>query len=55
MFISYGADVSARSFYEPILVTEFIGKYLNLRDFSRPLRDSDRVKVSYLMFIQPVQ
>ncbi|KAL0669300.1 hypothetical protein Bca4012_032004 [Brassica carinata] len=45
MGLSLNIDVSARSFYEPILVTEFIGKYLNLRDFSRPLRDSDRVKV----------
>lgn len=51
---SYDADVSARSFYEPILVTDFIAKYLNLRDFNRPLRDSDRVKVSYLMLIQQV-
>ncbi|CAH8284688.1 unnamed protein product [Eruca vesicaria subsp. sativa] len=45
MGLSLNIDVSARSFYEPILVTEFIGKYLNLRDFNRPLRDSDRVKV----------
>ncbi|KAJ0238931.1 Protein argonaute 5 [Hirschfeldia incana] len=45
MGLSLNIDVSARSFYEPILVTEFIGKYLYLRDFNRPLRDSDRVKV----------
>lgn len=46
--------MSARSFYEPKFVTEFIGKYLNIRDFNRPLTDSDRVKVFYLMFIQQV-
>ncbi|CAH2060404.1 unnamed protein product [Thlaspi arvense] len=45
MGLSLNIDVSARSFYEPILVTEFISKYLNLRDFNRPLTDSDRVKV----------
>ncbi|ESQ51256.1 hypothetical protein EUTSA_v10016181mg [Eutrema salsugineum] len=45
MGLSLNIDVSARSFYEPILVTDFIIKYLNLRDFSRPLNDSDRVKV----------
>ncbi|KAF8099622.1 hypothetical protein N665_0241s0055 [Sinapis alba] len=45
MGLSLNVDVSARSFYEPIMVTEFISKYLNLRDFNRPLRDSDRVKV----------
>lgn len=39
------ADISARSFYEPILVTEFLAKYFNYRDLSRPLSDQDRIKV----------
>ncbi|KAJ1397794.1 Ribonuclease H-like superfamily [Sesbania bispinosa] len=37
-------DVSARAFYEPVLVTEFIAKHFRL-NFSRPLSDQDRVKV----------
>ncbi|KAI5603005.1 hypothetical protein BDE02_01G190600 [Populus trichocarpa] len=45
MGLSLNIDVSARSFYEPILVTEFVAKYFNLRDLSRPLSDQDRVKV----------
>ncbi|KAM7274963.1 hypothetical protein ACFE04_016829 [Oxalis oulophora] len=45
MGLSLNIDVSARAFYEPIRVTEFIKKYLNLRDISRPLSDQDRVKV----------
>lgn len=49
MLCSYDADVGARSFYEPILVTEFICKFFNVRDLNRPLGDSDRVKV-YTMF-----
>jgi eukaryotic translation initiation factor 2C len=43
--------VSARSFYEPILVTEFVAKYFNLRDLSRPLSDQDRVKVTSLLTV----
>ncbi|XP_011037293.1 PREDICTED: protein argonaute 5-like [Populus euphratica] len=45
MGLSLNIDVSARSFYEPILVTEFVAKHFNLRDLSRPLSDQDRVKV----------
>ncbi|XP_020973401.1 protein argonaute 5 isoform X2 [Arachis ipaensis] len=40
----YSADVSARSYYEPILVTDFVGKHFNL-DLSRRLSDQDRVKI----------
>lgn len=39
------ADISARPFYEAIWVTDFIMKFLNLRDLSRPLSDRDRLKV----------
>lgn len=38
------ADMSARSFYEPIYVSEFVGKYFN-REPNRVLSDQDRVKV----------
>ncbi|XP_010510717.1 PREDICTED: protein argonaute 5 isoform X2 [Camelina sativa] len=49
MGLSLNIDVSARSFYEPILVTDFISKFLNIRDLSRPLRDSDRLKVKKVL------
>ncbi|CAA7024297.1 unnamed protein product [Microthlaspi erraticum] len=49
MGLSLNIDVSARSFYEPILVTDFISKFMKLRDFTRPLRDSDRVKVKRVL------
>ncbi|OMO58271.1 Argonaute/Dicer protein, PAZ [Corchorus capsularis] len=45
MGLSLNIDLSARSFYEPILVTEFIAKHFRKRDLSRPLSDQDRVKV----------
>ncbi|KAK9279006.1 hypothetical protein L1049_012681 [Liquidambar formosana] len=45
MGLSLNIDVSARSFYEPILVTEFVEKYFNFRGLQRPLSDQDRVKV----------
>jgi eukaryotic translation initiation factor 2C len=45
-FDSHVADVSARAFYEPILVTEFVAKYFNF-DFSRQLSDQDRQKVTF--------
>ncbi|XP_071724545.1 protein argonaute 5-like [Rutidosis leptorrhynchoides] len=45
MGLSLNIDVSARAFYEPICVTDFISKYLSVRDLSRPLSDQDRVKV----------
>ncbi|KAJ1385501.1 Ribonuclease H-like superfamily [Sesbania bispinosa] len=44
MGLSLNIDVSARAFYEPVLVTEFIAKHFRL-NFSRPLSDQDRVKV----------
>ncbi|CAL8999746.1 unnamed protein product [Prunus brigantina] len=43
--LSLNIDVSARSFYEPILVTEFVKKHFNYRDLSTPLFDRDRLKV----------
>nr|GMD22736.1 protein argonaute 5 [Ipomoea batatas] len=40
---SNAADVSARAFYEPILVSEYVKKFV--RDLSRPLTDQDRIKI----------
>ncbi|XP_022729133.1 protein argonaute 5-like isoform X2 [Durio zibethinus] len=45
MGLSLNIDVSARSFYEPILVTEFVAKHLKHANLSRPLSDQDRIKV----------
>lgn len=38
-------DASARPFYEPLMVHEYVQEYLNLRDLARPLSDAQRVKV----------
>ncbi|KAH9660325.1 protein argonaute 5 [Citrus sinensis] len=43
MGLSLNIDVSACSFYEPILVTQFVQKYC--RDLSHPLSDEVRLKV----------
>ncbi|XVE59481.1 hypothetical protein DITRI_Ditri05aG0049300 [Diplodiscus trichospermus] len=45
MGLSLNIDVSARSFYEPILVTEFVAKHFKRASLSRPLSDQDRLKV----------
>ncbi|XP_021732844.1 protein argonaute 5-like isoform X1 [Chenopodium quinoa] len=45
MGLSLNIDASARPFYEPIMVHEFVANYLNLRDFSRPFSDANRIKV----------
>ncbi|XP_061375182.1 protein argonaute 5 [Gastrolobium bilobum] len=44
MGLSLNIDVSARAFYEPVHVTEFIAKHFNF-NFSRPMSDQDRLKV----------
>ncbi|KAL2536180.1 Protein argonaute 5 [Forsythia ovata] len=44
MGLSLNVDMSARAFFEPILVTEFVANYLR-RDLTRPLSDQDRIKV----------
>jgi predicted metallopeptidase len=44
------ADVSARGFYEPIHVIEFIEKHFRF-NLSRPLSDQDRIKVFVFNFI----
>lgn len=38
-------DVSARSFFEPILVIEFLAKHFRYTDRSEPLPDRDCIKV----------
>lgn len=45
-FDSNVADVSARAFYESILVTDFVSKHFNF-NLSRPLSDQDRLKVIF--------
>ncbi|XVF09513.1 hypothetical protein REPUB_Repub07fG0099700 [Reevesia pubescens] len=45
MGLSLNIDVSARSFFEPILVTEFVAKHFKHTNLSRPLSDQDRIKV----------
>ncbi|KAJ4832122.1 argonaute 5 [Turnera subulata] len=47
MGLSFNIDVSARGFYEPILVTDFVAKYFKIRDLSRPLSDQVRLKVIF--------
>ncbi|KAL7115914.1 hypothetical protein ACP275_04G210700 [Erythranthe tilingii] len=44
MGLSLNIDMSARAFFEPILVSEFVREYLN-QDLNRPLSDQDRIKV----------
>ncbi|KAJ0027745.1 hypothetical protein Pint_35058 [Pistacia integerrima] len=45
MGLSLMIDTSARSCYEPILVTDFLAKYLNYIELSSPLSDQDHIKV----------
>ncbi|XP_057483744.1 protein argonaute MEL1-like [Actinidia eriantha] len=45
MGLSLNVDTSARAFYEPIMVHDFVKKYCNVRDLRRPLSDQDRVRV----------
>ncbi|KAB1227351.1 Protein argonaute 5 [Morella rubra] len=44
MGLSLNIDISARAFYEPILVTEFVKKHFNI-NFSQPLSDRDRFQI----------
>ncbi|XP_031281739.1 protein argonaute 5-like isoform X2 [Pistacia vera] len=45
MGLSLNIDTSAQSFYEPILVTDFLAKYFNYRELSSPLSDQDHIKL----------
>ncbi|GMJ10787.1 ARGONAUTE 5 [Hibiscus trionum] len=45
MGLSLNIDVSARSFYEPILVSDFVMKHFKRPNLSKPLSDQDRMKV----------
>ncbi|KAH6826003.1 Argonaute family protein [Perilla frutescens var. hirtella] len=44
MGLSLNIDMSARAFFEPILVLDYVAKYIN-RDPTRSLSDQDRIKV----------
>ena len=39
--------MSARAFNEPILVTDFVAKYFNVKDMIRPLSDQECLKVFF--------
>ncbi|XP_010243012.1 PREDICTED: protein argonaute MEL1-like [Nelumbo nucifera] len=45
MGLSLNVDVSATSFYEPLEVVDFVCKYLNVKDLSRPMSDTNRIKI----------
>uniref|UniRef100_A0A162A543 Piwi domain-containing protein n=1 Tax=Daucus carota subsp. sativus TaxID=79200 RepID=A0A162A543_DAUCS len=45
MGLSLNVDMSARAFYDPVSVSDFVGKYCKLSDLNRALSDVDRVKV----------
>ncbi|KAF2321711.1 hypothetical protein GH714_001720 [Hevea brasiliensis] len=47
MGLSFNIDVSARFFFEPIMVTEFVAKYFSLKDMSRPLSEQEHIKLKY--------
>ncbi|CAH9097364.1 unnamed protein product [Cuscuta epithymum] len=49
MGLSLNIDVSARAFYEPKLVSEYVFDFLKVRDVSRPLTDQDRLKVKRVL------
>ena len=44
-YLIFFADMSARAFYEPKLVTAFVSDFLQ-KDLMRPLSDQERIKVS---------
>ncbi|XVE79341.1 hypothetical protein DITRI_Ditri14bG0050400 [Diplodiscus trichospermus] len=43
--LSLNIDLSARSFYQPILVTQFVAKHLRHANLNNPLSDQDRIKL----------
>ncbi|CAA6663018.1 unnamed protein product [Spirodela intermedia] len=47
MGLSLNIDISATSFYKPVMVTEFVAEYLalNPRAMTGPLSDTDRIRV----------
>ena len=44
-------DVSARSFYESILVTEFVAKHVKPQDVSKPMSDKERIMVLFTSMV----
>jgi hypothetical protein len=44
------ADMSSTAFIEPLPVIEFVTQLLNRDVTSRPLSDSDRIKVKFCCF-----
>ncbi|XP_071690397.1 protein argonaute MEL1-like [Rutidosis leptorrhynchoides] len=54
MGLSLNIDMSARAFYEPILVSDFVGEFLK-KDISRPLSDQERIKVKRALRVVRVE
>jgi len=48
--VIFAADMSSTAFIEPLPVIDFVMQLLNRDVTSRPLSDSDRVKVSLICF-----
>ncbi|KAF3333035.1 protein argonaute MEL1-like protein [Carex littledalei] len=42
-------DIAATSFYKEGHLMDFVAEYLNIRDFSRPLGDHDRIKLKKVL------
>ncbi|KAK1296650.1 Protein argonaute MEL1 [Acorus calamus] len=49
MGLSLNIDISATAFFKPVPVTQFIAEFLFVRDASKPLSDSDRLKVKKVL------
>ncbi|KAJ0982366.1 hypothetical protein J5N97_010621 [Dioscorea zingiberensis] len=45
MGLSLNIDISSTSFYKAVPVVDFVGECLQIHDISRPLSESDRVKI----------
>lgn len=50
MFSSYYVDMASAAFIEPLPVIEFVAQLLGKDVLSKPLSDSDRVKVQFLFY-----
>ncbi|KAK1296146.1 Protein argonaute MEL1 [Acorus calamus] len=49
MGLSLNIDISATAFFKPVLVTQFLAEFLFVRDVSKPLSDTDRLKVKKVL------
>ena len=49
--IFHVTDVSARAYYKPILMTEFVAKHVKPRDVSKPMCDKEHIKVLFTAMV----